>query len=91
METAKQITLVTSDPWLLENGGLWSWQGSSEDIQDRIERCDLYQERLGSVNERRDIIYGLGWMWQSFNSAPYISKYLVDVFALFHIGHGKLM
>jgi len=59
METAKQVTLVISDPLLSENGGLWSWQGSSEDIQGKIERCDLYQKRLGSMNERRDIIYGL--------------------------------
>ena len=76
METTKQVTLVTSDPLLSENGGLWSWQGFSEDIQGKIERCDLYQTRLESMNERRGIIYGLGWMWQSFNSAPYMSEYL---------------
>jgi len=46
METAKQVILITDDSWLSENEGLWSWQEFSKDIQDRIERYNMYQKRF---------------------------------------------
>jgi len=42
METTKQVTLITSDIWMSVNGGPWSWQGFSKDIQGKIEVIDLY-------------------------------------------------
>jgi len=42
IETAKQVTLITSDPWMLCNRSLSSWQEFSEDIQGEIKKYDLY-------------------------------------------------
>jgi len=36
------------------------WQGTSEDIQGRIKRSNLYWKRLGSVDEEESIICRLG-------------------------------
>jgi len=32
-----------------------------------IERCDLYQKRIGSVDENKEIIYGLKQMQSECN------------------------
>ena len=60
--TAKQVTLNTSNPWMsgIEVHGVW--QGTSEDIQGRMERSNLYQKRLGSVDEKESIICRLEQM-----------------------------
>ena len=63
METIKQVTLISSDPQMLENRGPWSWQGSNEDIWDGIEIYDLHWKRTGSVDEGEKVICRLGWMW----------------------------
>jgi len=40
IKTVKQVILVTSNFQISENRGLWSQQGFSKDIQDRMKKCE---------------------------------------------------
>ena len=40
---------------------------TSKNIKNGIERYDLHQKRMRSVDKNKEIIHGLGWIWLEQN------------------------
>ena len=60
------VILISNNPQMLRNRVLWSQQGSSKNIQDKIKMCDSYWKRLESVDKREGLSIGLNrYSWKT--------------------------